>query len=214
MGRGMTAIAVGVAVWATGTSIYLYTDLHPNWWRAAAVQPAPPSKSDRNAAVQEPEAHVAASSNRPNPMDRIYLMNAAKEDQALTRDPKGHAEWRAPDSSTICGVTPEGRYVIKSNKFGQTRYDEDIRSISLDFTLGWENLGCSDTAPVHQAELLRKEHEEAEYDRTHEINTECLIARLDAAKAGDTNAEKRWLGDPHYCQNGHYQRDQAANPAH
>lgn len=114
-------------------------------------------------------------------MDKIYLMNAAQEDKALTGDPKSHAEWIAPDESTICGITPNGRYVIKRNKFGTIRYDEDIRATAVDFELVWRALQYSETAPVKQNALLRKEFDEAEYNRTHRISTACLIMKMEAA---------------------------------
>lgn len=205
MGKVLTAVAVAAAIGATGVSVSLYLKLHPELMAHARTEPqttGPIAQRTKQPGQPDPELEARRAATRAS--------IRASLDDWLTGDPNGRAEWKAPDNDDyVCGVTPEGRYFIKQNEYGRARHDEPDGP-TADFDRAWGNLNCEKTAPVNQNRLLIDKYEEAEYNRSHPINDECLFAEMRASAAGRPGGMAK---DPHYCQNGHYERDQAAKKA-
>lgn len=208
MSRIITAIAVVVALIATGISLSLYAKLHPAPQKLAKVEPAPP----RNLATPVKQPSKQSPEEEARNAKSLAVIRASV-DEFLTGDPNGRAEWKAPngvDFPTICGVTPQGRYFVRRNRYGQARYDEPATETSSDFTNIWASLGCQKTSPMNQQYLIHDQIQDDHYKATHEINSECLMAEIHADSTNDQAAMKRFDSDPRYCRNGHYERDQAA----
>jgi hypothetical protein len=80
----------------------------------------------------------------------------------------------------------------------------------MDFISAWVRTGCEKTSPVNQRYLIHDQNVEEHYNLTHPIKDACLIAEIYAATGHDKVTAAGSANDPHYCQNGHYEKDQAA----
>ena len=211
MQKLITVISLGLAVGATGTAAVLYSDLHPGWWRGgpnvAVASPSPPRPLP---VPLLPPARTAEQKAQ----DAIYTLKIRQSrDDFLTGDPNGRAEWAAPDKDdypTLCGITPQGRYYVSRTQYGSSRHDEPPDE-DQQFNHNWAQIGCEKTSPAKQPQLVHDQLTDEHYDNTHPVNADCLMMQIHAAANHDAVAEKRWADDPHYCRNGHYERDQAGH---
>ena len=208
MGRYVTFGALAIAVIAIVASLYLYRELHTARLQEPAtavvatnVQSSTTSSID---ASMEEEKEKAAK-RQAEALDIIRR----SADLFLTGDENGRAEWAAPDGDTmptLCGVTPKGRYFITRNEIGQTRHDEPD-SRGGDFLKVWSAIGCEKTAPIRQRAILEAKAKEDLYNLTHPYNPDCVMADFRALAANDPVARERIQSDPHYCQDGQYERE-------
>ena len=142
-------------------------------------------------------------------------LQIANENLILTGNRNGHAEWRPLVAGfyTLCGITPEGRYLIAKNAIGISRYDEYSGDNRGPFYTAWSRANCDATSPRQQGAILR----EVKRIREEESDKAFLFA-LAPSSQECLNSEHAAAGTPayhlgtnrYYCKDGSYESDQAA----
>jgi hypothetical protein len=190
------ALAV-VTLLGIGAGVAISTAWSPSRAAAQSTQSqavAAPQKGTSEAAVRTCETHMDDGGSThiftgycaPDVKAQIVAadntMKGAR-DFFATGSKTASAEWSSPTNAGItCGITPTDRYLIAANEIGKTRYDEPPRD-------DWKNLGCADSEPVRQHEILEAN---ARRERANQAEVDNTVAQMEKEAIEHTAAHAKW----------------------
>lgn len=123
----------------------------------------------------------------------------------LSGSRQGRAEWPAVAANTVCGVTPEGRYLIARTGKGPVREDEPPIYPSATFNKRWSDAKCADNSPVEQQWKVKVEEAQIERLRGKGQEREDFCAKagalyLSLSLSGDTVAAEQLRRETRRCR--------------